>query len=212
MDALDPNNLFSANPTQINEEDNRYIVVDLYDAKVAELNEALSKIRLQENNTPFNANSSQNSENINPNAIEDWFKTYRERIQRLQEIYNNLLRLHNAINIIFNQCNNEYNNMSGPLIDFYTPQYILNLNQRHKKTIEDFYTTHILPQIRLANAETFQQSAGRHNKSNCADMSMKDIKDLCKANQIKLSRVVNDKSVVYTKKELITKLKRKKLI
>jgi len=48
---------------------------------------------------------------------------------------------------------------------------------------------------------------GRHNKTNNTD-----IKELCKANQIKLSRVVNEKRVIYTKKELITKLKRKKLI
>jgi hypothetical protein len=44
------------------------------------------------------------------------------------------------------------------------------------------------------------------------DMNMKDIKELCKKNQIKLSRVVNDKRVVYKKKELITKLKRRKVI
>ena len=212
MEALDSNNLFPADPTQINDEDNRYTVVDLYNAKVAELNAALSKIQLQENNTPFNADSSKNSENINPNAIEDWFKTYLARVQHLQSIYNELLRLRNGIDIIFNQCNSEYNNMSGVLSSFYTPQHILNLNQRHKKTIEDFYTNNIVPQIRLVEVETFQQNGGRHNKSNNTDINMKDIKELCKANQIKLSRIVNDKSIVYTKKELITKLKRKKLL
>ena len=44
------------------------------------------------------------------------------------------------------------------------------------------------------------------------NMNLKDVKELCKAHQIKLSRVVNDKRVAYTKKELITKLKRKKLL
>jgi hypothetical protein len=44
------------------------------------------------------------------------------------------------------------------------------------------------------------------------DMTMKDIKELCKANQIKLSKVVDNKRVVFNKKELITKLKRKKLL
>jgi hypothetical protein len=53
---------------------------------------------------------------------------------------------------------------------------------------------------------------GRSNKPNFIDMTMKDIRELCKANQIKLSRVVNDKRVVYKKKELITKLKRKKVM
>jgi hypothetical protein len=51
---------------------------------------------------------------------------------------------------------------------------------------------------------------GRHNKSNSLDM--KYIKDLCKANLIKLSTTKNDKRIIYTKKELITKLKRKKII
>ena len=53
---------------------------------------------------------------------------------------------------------------------------------------------------------------GRRNKPNFIDMTMKDIKELCKDNQIKLSRVVKDKRVVYKKKELLTKLKRKKVI
>jgi hypothetical protein len=52
----------------------------------------------------------------------------------------------------------------------------------------------------------------RHNQPKHADMTMKDIKELCKANQIKLSRVIDDKRVVYKKKELLTKLKRKKII
>jgi hypothetical protein len=43
-------------------------------------------------------------------------------------------------------------------------------------------------------------------------MTMKEIRQLCKDNQIKLSRVVNDKRVVYKKKELLTKLKRKKVV
>ena len=55
-------------------------------------------------------------------------------------------------------------------------------------------------------------SGGRHNKPTYDTMTMKDIKELCKANQIKLSRVVNDKRVAYKKKELITKLKRKKVM
>ena len=55
-------------------------------------------------------------------------------------------------------------------------------------------------------------SGGRRNKPTYDTMTMKDIKELCKANQIKLSRVVKDKRVVYKKKELITKLKRKKVM
>jgi hypothetical protein len=52
----------------------------------------------------------------------------------------------------------------------------------------------------------------RRNHPKHTDMKMKDIKELCKANQIKLSRVIDDKRVCYKKKELLTKLKRKKVI
>jgi hypothetical protein len=44
------------------------------------------------------------------------------------------------------------------------------------------------------------------------EMNMKNIKELCKTNQIKLSKVVNNKRVAYAKKELLTKLKKKKII
>ena len=44
------------------------------------------------------------------------------------------------------------------------------------------------------------------------EMTMKDIKEMCKANEIKLSKVVEGKRVAFKKKELITKLKRKKLL
>jgi hypothetical protein len=54
----------------------------------------------------------------------------------------------------------------------------------------------------------YKNGGYRRNKA----MTMKDIKELCKANQIKLSKVVDGKRVVYKKKELITRLKRKKLL
>jgi hypothetical protein len=45
-----------------------------------------------------------------------------------------------------------------------------------------------------------------------ADMNMKDIRGLCKVNQIKLSKTKDGVRVIYTKKELITKLRRKKIL
>ena len=53
---------------------------------------------------------------------------------------------------------------------------------------------------------------GRRNNSKYTDISMKYIKSLCKTNQIKLSTTINNKRVTYTKNELITKLKKKKLL
>ena len=49
-------------------------------------------------------------------------------------------------------------------------------------------------------------------KSNHATMNMKDIRRLCKANQIKLSTTKDGVRIIYKKKELITKLKRRKIL
>ena len=58
------------------------------------------------------------------------------------------------------------------------------------------------------NKNIYNNTNGGHRNN----MNMKDIKYMCKANQIKLSKVVNGARIVYTEKELITKLKRKKII
>jgi len=54
-----------------------------------------------------------------------------------------------------------------------------------------------------------EHSGGRRSKKSKAPL--KAIKELCKANQIKLSRIIDGKRVVYKKSELITKLKRRKI-
>jgi hypothetical protein len=192
---MNKNNLFSLE---------RDVIVNFYNEKISELNETLSRIQLALNNTQIDP--SKNRENRNPNETDDDFRTYNERVQSLQRIYNNLLYLNNNINIIYDQCIYEYDNMNrmGNIYD------LNNLNREHYTKIKNFYISQILPQINIANQEI--QYGGRRNKLNHADMNMKDIKEMCKANQIKLSRIVNDKRVVYTKKELITKLKRKKLL
>jgi len=84
----------------------------------------------------------------------------------------------------------------------------INLYEAHTNN-EDSYNTAHHPRAAFGS---ISNRGGYRNKSKHTDMSMKDIKELCKANQIKLSKTVNDARVVYTKKELITKLKRKKLL
>jgi hypothetical protein len=195
---MNENNLFSLE---------RDVIVNYYNEKISELNETLSRIQLALNNTHIDP--SKNRENRNPNETDDDFRTYNERVQSLQRIYNNLLYLNNNINIIYNQCISEYDNMNR-MGNIYDLNNLNNLNREHYTKIRNFYISQILPQINIANQEI--QYGGRRNKLNHADMNMKDIKEMCKANQIKLSRIVNDKRVVYTKKELITKLKRKKLL
>ena len=81
----------------------------------------------------------------------------------------------------------------------------LNNRIRNAKTFEELEEIENII-VQRANNSTF--SGGYRN----LNMNAKDVKELCKAHQIKLSRVVNDKRVAYTKKELITKLKRRKLL
>ncbi len=85
--------------------------------------------------------------------------------------------------------------------------------------IENFFNRAIIEETNLARLNSTKnmvldriskidsKKGGRHR-----EMNMKDIKEVCKANQIKLSRVVDGKRVAYKKKELMTKLKRKKLM
>uniref|UniRef100_A0A6C0LAK7 Uncharacterized protein n=1 Tax=viral metagenome TaxID=1070528 RepID=A0A6C0LAK7_9ZZZZ len=95
----------------------------------------------------------------------------------------------------------------GYMVKKYTNDgYILV--KEHKSDIEDeFLIGHGYGGNRRYKATSKSKAKPKHD-----DMTMKDIKELCKANQIKLSRVVEGKCVVYNKKELITKLKRKKLL
>jgi hypothetical protein len=96
---------------------------------------------------------------------------------------------------------------------------ILYNDERYKfKTpLEDlrndpYYDT--LPEIfkNFFNGGSRRNKAKPKAKPKHEDMTMKDIKEMCKANQIKLSKVVDNKRVVFKKKELITKLKRKKIL
>lgn len=112
-----------------------------------------------------------------------------------------------------------------------------NINKRYKK-IKELITTDVYNELfknfstlienqrseivnepllkkiedKLSDIERLNRISGGGRYHNNTTMTMKDIREVCKDNQIKLSRVVNDKRVVYKKKELLTKLKRKKVI
>ena len=85
---------------------------------------------------------------------------------------------------------------------------------RSKQYYIDFKTTKNYEKKIILNGNNMFIGGDRRKKPKAKhdDMNMKDIKDLCKANQIKLSKVVEGKNVAYKKKELLTKLKRKKII
>ncbi len=99
----------------------------------------------------------------------------------------------------------EYNGLYGDfstLIEKQRSEIVNEENETLLKKIED----------RLSDIEKSNRISGGGRYHNNTTMTMKDIRELCKDNQIKLSRVVNDIRVVYKKKELLTKLKRKKVI
>jgi hypothetical protein len=160
-------------------------------------------------------------ENLNPNDVSNKFK-----IKRIRDIVDVLVNIHDYIHkeflkkffTDFSTNFNKYKIIKNEMIDKYlndTENNFLNLKknliENEKKKIIEYFETNAVPLIETAE-EALKQYGGSRNKLNHADMNMKDIKELCKANQIKLSKKVNDKRVVYTKKELITKLKRKKLL
>ena len=68
----------------------------------------------------------------------------------------------------------------------------------------------VLPRPPLGGRRKSPKKTTKLNRG--ADMNMKDIRGLCKVNQIKLSKTKDGVRVIYTKKELITKLKRKKIL
>jgi hypothetical protein len=97
------------------------------------------------------------------------------------------------------------------------------MNHKYDPSLERPNITDVDKLMSVLKEKEKSMDGGRGNRRNKAtpkskakpkhdDMTMKDIKELCKANQIKLSRVVEGKRVAYKKKELITKLKRKKLL
>jgi len=75
--------------------------------------------------------------------------------------------------------------------------------------IEKHLKANIYPNYYKQYYASPEHSGGRRSKKSKAPL--KAIKELCKANKIKLSRSIDGKRVVYKKSELITKLKRKKI-
>jgi hypothetical protein len=86
------------------------------------------------------------------------------------------------------------------------------LNSR-EEFIEKHLKANIYPNYYKKYYASPEHSGGRRSKKSKAPLKapLKAIKELCKANQIKLSRIIDGKRVAYKKSELITKLKRKKI-
>jgi hypothetical protein len=101
--------------------------------------------------------------------------------------------------------NNDYFLMKfyGIIADLAADEITIDMAISNIKTFNRKYIKYI---------ESLESRGGRRNQSKHSDVKMKVIKGLCKANNIKLSRVIDGKRVPYNKKELLTKLKRKKII
>ena len=74
-----------------------------------------------------------------------------------------------------------------------------------------FIETHLNAKINRHHYKVYYAPLERSGGKSKLKSQSKRIKELCKANQIKLSRIIDGKRVVYKMKELITKLKRKKI-
>lgn len=135
--------------------------------------------------------------------------TYQHYSDFLTQYYESVLQKHNYgenyiqdfidRGIIYRD-DPSYNNFINKSLEFIKINYKTDVSSSYYNNLYDPKFTHP------------KSTGGRRNKSIYTDMKMKDIKELCKANQIKLSTTVNDKRIIHTKKELITKLKRKKII
>ena len=100
-------------------------------------------------------------------------------------------------------------------------EYDSNLNNPHSNALENLnkYLDKIEGKTKIDHNYYKQyyaspeHSGGQRSKKSKAPLKapLKAIKELCKANQIKLSRIIDGKRVAYKKSELITKLKRKKI-
>ena len=130
---------------------------------------------------------------------EEWTYTV-ENINRIHE------QLQNSTLDSVKEEHNEYWNIINKIFDRASVRYTLD-NLEYLRIIQ----AHML-YLETKNTNANLNGGRRRNNSTNIDMKMKDVKILCKKNQIKLSTTVNDKRVVYTKKELITKLKRKKAL
>jgi hypothetical protein len=199
----------------------------LYDllANIKKIYRELSSSYLSLVNPDYNNTNSYivtNEENLNPNDFNNRFK-----IIKIRDIVDDLVKIHDHIykKLLkkFEIHLSTYKILKNEMIDRYLDDKENNylyvkeeLKENEKQKIIKYFEKKAVPLIEFAD-ELFKQKelnqyGGRRNKLNQADMNMKELKELCKANEIKLSKKVNDKRVVYTKKELITKLKRKKLL
>ena len=128
-------------------------------------------------------------------------------------------RLNNKLTTFYNETINTLKKYKGDDIDKDTAIAEIEIqrngfNRFMKEATDNEDKLAVVRHFNNLNSSKFKQyyTGGRRNKLIYDTITMKDIRQLCKDNQIKLSRVVNDKRVVYKKKELLTKLKRKKVI
>lgn len=99
---------------------------------------------------------------------------------------------------------------SGTDVDFDEATALINKTVTEKAALKAALEAKL--EAKLKELEKEEEEKEVSNGGRSREMNMKDIKEICKANQIKLSRVVDGKRVAYKKKELMTKLKRKKLL
>lgn len=134
-------------------------------------------------------------------------KTYRDLVVLIRE---DLGTLNTIVDNFKNICNSFVNTITLEL----------EKKERLQQEIEKLYKLlreqNDLYHIIIDDIDTKLKTVGGRRKPTKkptkATMNMKDIRRLCKANQIKLSTTKDGVRIIYKKKELITKLKRRKIL
>jgi hypothetical protein len=190
---------------------------------LAQIDSRLSEISIRHTQLTRRGFNKSNRENFHTNISS--VNQIENEIESLVLEYNFLVNSKNLTETKIKELNIKeriFNNIFSKFDqdDLYAKSFHLELELKSiKRDFNNLYETHTNNENSYNTAHhpraafgLISNRGGYNNKSKHTDMSMKDIKELCKANQIKLSKTVNDARVVYTKKELITKLKRKKLL
>jgi hypothetical protein len=145
---------------------------------------------------------------LNPNDKESIYRildSFRNEIYKIQEFsYDTIIQILKEVKVFTHEHDTTYKAIFEEQIESkYLTEYL--------KTNQPPVYEHKLPPSGGRRKPT-KPTAKKPKKSNHADMNMKDIRRLCKANQIKLSTTKDGVRIIYKKKELITKLKRKKIL
>jgi hypothetical protein len=144
-------------------------------------------------------------EKLNPNDKESIYRildSFRNEIYKIQEFsYDTIIQILKEVEVFTHE---HYTIYKGIFEEQIESKYLTEYLKTNQPPVYE-------PKLPPSGGRR-KPTAKKPKKSNHADMNMKDIRMLCKSNQIKLSTTKDGVRIIYKKKELITKLKRRKIL